>query len=201
MAYLDIILFAFVAIFIGYRLWSVLGTHDPEKPIRKKSTLQGEEVGYVVRSQTKPERTQSHQIIENDGFDEDKFLQGAQMAFRMILDAYAHDDKKTLEKLLSPDLFKTFSKAIDARKKKGQALEALLYNINMSRILNRETEDHIQKVKMKFVTEQCVLLRDAKGQLVQGDPSSAEEITDIWTFARDDRSDSPNWTLIETGKE
>lgn len=200
MAYLDIILFAFVAIFIGYRLWSVLGTHDPEKPIRKKSTLQGEEVGYVVRSQTKPERTQTPQITE-DGFDEDKFLQGAQMAFRMILDAYSHDDKKTLEKLLSPELFKTFSKAIDVRKKKGHILEALLYNINMSRILNRTTEDHIQKVKMKFVTEQCVLVRDAHGQLVQGDPSSVEEITDIWTFARDERSDNPNWILIETEKE
>jgi len=200
MAYIDIILFALVAIFIGYRLWSVLGTHDPDKPIRKKSTLQGEEVGYVVRSQTKPERTQTPQIAE-DGFDEDQFVQGAQMAFRMILDAYSHDDKKTLEKLLSPDLFKTFSKAIDARKKKGHILEALLYNINMNRILNRTTEDHTQKVKMKFVTEQCVLLRDAQGQLIQGDPSSVEEITDIWTFARDERSKNPNWTLIETEKE
>lgn len=200
MAYLDIILFAFVAIFIGYRLWTVLGNHDPEKPIRKKSMLQGEEVGYVVRSQTKPERAQAPQITD-DGFDEDKFLQGAQMAFRMILDAYSHDDKKVLEKLLSPELFKTFSKAIDARKKKGQILEAILYNINMSRIVNRTTENHIQKVKMKFVTEQCVLLRDAHGQLVEGDPSSVEEITDIWTFARDERSDNPNWTLIETDKE
>lgn len=200
MAYLDIILFALVAVFIGYRLWLVLGTHDPEKPIRKKSTLQGEEVGYVVRSQAKSERTQISQT-SNDGFDEDKFLQGAQMAFRMILDAYSHDDKKTLEKLLNPDLFKTFSKAIDARKKKGHILEARLYNINMSRILNRTTEDRIQKVKMKFVTEQCVLVRDTQGQLVQGDPSSVEEITDIWTFSRDERSKNPNWTLVETEKE
>ncbi len=197
MAYLDIFLFALVAIFIGYRLWAVLGTHDPDKPIRKKNTFQGEEVGAVVRRQRQSERPKT-QPVSADGFDEDRFLQGAQMAFRMILEAYSHDDKKTLEKLLSPELFTTFSATIDARQKKGHILEANLYNLTMTRVLDRLTEGHIQKVKVKFVSEQCVLVRDSQGQLVEGDPSSVEEITDIWTFSRDERSRNPNWILIET---
>ena len=40
MAYFDILILAAVAAFLGYRLWSILGTHDPDKPVRRsKNTM------------------------------------------------------------------------------------------------------------------------------------------------------------------
>ncbi|MEB3701697.1 Tim44-like domain protein [Candidatus Bealeia paramacronuclearis] len=200
MAHIDIFLFALVAIFVGYRLWMVLGTHDPNKPIKKKNTLQGEEVGSIVRSQTQPERSKI-QAVPTDGFDEEGFLHGAEVAFKMILEAYSQGNKTGLSKLLSPEMLSRFSKAIDARHKKGQVLETNLYRVIMSRILDRKTDGHLQKIRVKFVSEQCVLIRGKDGQLLEGDASSVEEITDIWTFERETRSGNPNWTLVETEKE
>jgi predicted lipid-binding transport protein (Tim44 family) len=40
--------------------------------------------------------------------------------------------------------------------------------------------------------------RDAKGQVVDGDPRAVRKIVDIWTFARNLRSSDPNWNLIKT---
>ena len=36
------------------------------------------------------------------------------------------------------------------------------------------------------------------GKVVDGDPGTAEEVVDIWTFERDTQSPDPNWTLVET---
>jgi predicted lipid-binding transport protein (Tim44 family) len=34
--------------------------------------------------------------------------------------------------------------------------------------------------------------------VVGGHANSVDQVTDIWTFARDTRSRDPNWTLIAT---
>ncbi len=39
MAYIDILILAAVAGFLGYRLWSILGTHDPDKPMKRKNSV------------------------------------------------------------------------------------------------------------------------------------------------------------------
>ena len=51
---------------------------------------------------------------------------------------------------------------------------------------------------VKFVTDQINVTRDAKGNVIDGDPEHPLEVIDIWTFARNTRSRNPNWTLIET---
>jgi predicted lipid-binding transport protein (Tim44 family) len=34
--------------------------------------------------------------------------------------------------------------------------------------------------------------------VLQGDPQTAEDVIDLWTFERDTTSPDPNWTLVET---
>jgi predicted lipid-binding transport protein (Tim44 family) len=34
--------------------------------------------------------------------------------------------------------------------------------------------------------------------LADGDPDKVADVTDIWTFSRDTRSQDPNWQLIAT---
>ena len=54
------------------------------------------------------------------------------------------------------------------------------------------------KVTVRFVTEQINATRDAEGTVVDGDASQIAEVIDLWTFARDTRTDDPNWQLVET---
>jgi predicted lipid-binding transport protein (Tim44 family) len=41
-------------------------------------------------------------------------------------------------------------------------------------------------------------LRDAKGEVVEGNPERVIEVIDLWTFRRDTRSTDPNWALAAT---
>jgi predicted lipid-binding transport protein (Tim44 family) len=54
------------------------------------------------------------------------------------------------------------------------------------------------RVTVRFSSEQVNVVRDAGGQAIEGDPASAEEVIDIWTFERDTQSSDPNWALVET---
>ena len=51
---------------------------------------------------------------------------------------------------------------------------------------------------MKFVSEQVNVTRDGEGEVVSGRTDLVDEVTDIWTFARDIRAQDPNWYLIAT---
>jgi predicted lipid-binding transport protein (Tim44 family) len=37
--------------------------------------------------------------------------------------------------------------------------------------------------------------------VVEGDPKSVQEVTDIWAFERNVRASDPNWTLVHTSGE
>jgi predicted lipid-binding transport protein (Tim44 family) len=54
------------------------------------------------------------------------------------------------------------------------------------------------RITVRFKSEQINLLRDGQGKVLEGDPQTAEEVIDLWTFERDSTSPDPNWTLVET---
>jgi predicted lipid-binding transport protein (Tim44 family) len=43
------------------------------------------------------------------------------------------------------------------------------------------------------------VVRDAEGDIVEGNPNEIKKSRDIWTFARVMGSDDPNWKLVATG--
>ena len=131
-------------------------------------------------------------------FDEDGFAQGAKGAFEMVVNAYAQGDRKTLRQLLANDVYGDFEQAIDEREKAGQSLETTLVNIREAEIIEAELQNRTAFVTLKFVSEQINVLRDAEGNVVEGDAEQVLDVTDIWTFARNTRSRDPNWTLVAT---
>lgn len=136
--------------------------------------------------------------LADQSFDEEQFLQGARGAFEMIVDAYARGDSKELRPLLSNDVFQDFDGAIKERQKAKQTLDTTLVNIGSAEIVEAELQGRTAFVTVKFVSEQINVLRDAKDDVIDGDPDAVTEVTDIWTFARNTRSRDPNWTLVAT---
>lgn len=218
--YLDIILFALVAAFLVLRLRSVLGRrdgfqgkNDQRLPFPGRSERVDEPVRLPDRGEAAPDVATDEpapmpasldagltQIrVADPNFDEKEFIAGAQKAFELILQAFAQEDVRSLQSLLSQDVYNNFVQTIRARQQAGEKLETTLIGIKSSEIVEAYMTGRTAHVTVKFVSEQISAVRNANSEIVEGDATSVNEVVDFWTFARDTRSSNPNWTLVATG--
>ena len=216
-AYLDIIFFAMVAAFIAFRLRSVLGRktgHERPRvdPISQRAG--GRTNDNVVPLPERGAPAQGETVTAADSsavagvsairradprFDPDHFLQGARVAFAMIVEAYAKGDKAALRPLLADEVFAQFTGAIDSREQAGRALSTELVATRSAELVDAGMTGTRARVSVRFTSEQINLTRDSAGEVVEGDPRQIETVVDLWTFERDTRARDPNWQLVETG--
>lgn len=132
------------------------------------------------------------------GFSVRIFVEGAKVAYEMILGAFARGDKSELKNLLSREVLESFSQAIDQRERDGQQMESRFVGINEASIASASLTGKKASITVRFVSEliSATLARD--GSVVEGDPKEIRENTDIWTFERDITSRDPNWKLVST---
>ena len=134
-------------------------------------------------------------------FDPIGFAKGGRQAFEMIVGSFAKGDAATLRNLLDGPTFAAFDSAIRERMSKQQTLETNLIGFLSSDIVAAQMEGSRALVTVRFVTEQINVTRNADGLAVDGNPNTVERVTDLWTFARDTRSNDPNWQLVRTASE
>ncbi|WNK00218.1 Tim44/TimA family putative adaptor protein [Thalassospiraceae bacterium LMO-JJ14] len=220
--FFDIIILAMIAGFLILRLRRVLGRRDgheggyedrfrdaahPESdtpqddnivqlPDRSETTADAPALDIDASDPTAAGLTQIK--VADPGFSPDGFTEGAKMAFEMILNAFSSGDRKALKGLLSPDVYKNFDEAITERERAAEVLEDTLVGIRSAKIVEAVMDGHHSVVTVKFFSEQISALRDAEGNIIDGNPNEVIDVTDFWTFSRDTRSSDPNWTLIGT---
>jgi predicted lipid-binding transport protein (Tim44 family) len=56
------------------------------------------------------------------------------------------------------------------------------------------------EITVRFVGELTYVVRDAQGEIVEGDPNSIKRQKDVWSFAREMGTGDPNWQLVATGE-
>jgi predicted lipid-binding transport protein (Tim44 family) len=131
-------------------------------------------------------------------FSPRSFLEGARIAYEMIVSAFAEGDKKALKPLLSRDVFDGFSAAIDTRQKNGETQESKFVGIDNSEIVTAELSGKKASVTVRFIADLISATRNRAGEVIDGDASRVRQITDVWTFERDVSSRDPNWRLVST---
>lgn len=217
--FIDIIFFAMVAAFLVLRLRSVLGrrtgqerprdifgrspsapSNSPdnvvELPDRRRATMAGAPDDRYAGT---PVGSGLNQIRNADpSFNTERFLQGGRAAFEIVLGAYAEGDVATLRPLLNDEVFGNFQKAILERQQGGETLETELIGIKSAEIVEATLDGRTALVTARFVSEQVNAVRDAKGEVIEGDPNRVAEVIDLWTFARDTQARDPNWALVAT---
>ena len=198
--YVDIIIFAILAVFLIFRLRSVLGRRDgfDEKPddegkraVFKKSdpsmkeldAVSGEGIAAVVAAD-------AH-------FSQQDFLDGAAAAYKMILEAFAKGDMDQLKPLLGYDIATDFGDAIRDRRKAGEVLTIELVDLSRVDLVRAWVEAGIAFIAVEFHSTQKKILRDEAGKIIEGS-DEAEMFVDQWVFERDISSKNPNWLLVET---
>jgi predicted lipid-binding transport protein (Tim44 family) len=131
-------------------------------------------------------------------FDARGFLEGAKMAYEMIVTAFAQGDRKTLKNLLSRDVYEGFERAIGEREKRGEKAETTFVSIDKAEIVGVEVRNQVAHMMVRFVSQLITATRNAEGAVVDGSPEAVVEVTDVWTFARPIGSRDPNWQLVAT---
>ncbi len=208
-----VILFAMIAGFLALRLYSVLGKRTGhEQPLPKPAEERVAPAPLPRTIDVKPEvRETGGRTIEagaenglravvsaDSNFDVAQFLEGAKAAYRMILEAYWKGDEETLGWLAEEDVRNAFGEAIRARKEAGHVLDNRLIAIERAMISEAVVEGKTARITVRFDADIAAVTRDQDGNVIAGSLSDAVETHDVWTFARNLRSDDPNWKLVET---
>ena len=134
-------------------------------------------------------------------FEPKSFVDGAKMAYEMIVMAYADGDRKTLKNLLSREVYDGFVSAISEREAKSEKIQSSFVGINKADIVSADMKGSEAHVTLRIVSELISATRDKAGTVIDGDPETVAEVKDVWTFARDTRSRDPNWKLVATEAE
>ena len=186
--FFDIIIFAVIAIFIIYRLRSVLGKRTG---FQKKINQQ-----EFVKKETNPQQEKIPQLTENEkkleivyqkvsSFDHKIFLEGAKKAFEIIITAFNKGDKKTLNGLVSKDVYVAFETVIDSGSNNPNSQ---FYSLIVDGIEDAKVENGKITIAVNFISEQ--ILSDNEENVVKN--------KDTWVFERLESSTGPSWTLVST---
>jgi predicted lipid-binding transport protein (Tim44 family) len=129
------------------------------------------------------------------------FTGGARAAFTAIVEAFAKGDTATLRPLLDAPTFSSFEAAIRGRVERKEKAETTLIGFEASDVAAAELQGTNASVTVRFVSEQINVLRNADGQIIDGNPNEVQKVIDLWTFRRDTKSSDPNWLLVKTESE
>ena len=212
-ALLTIIILAMIAVFVGLRLYQVLGerTGHEQQPIARPAETRVElrpapqadaaaEADAPRGNVFAPAAADGIRAIINadPSFDVARFLEGAQAAYRMILEAYWRGDEAALAPLVDRDVREAFAAAIAQRNTAGHVLDNRLVAIENAAIEHASLNGRNAVISVRFDADIAAITRDANGQVVAGTMSDAVQTHEVWTFGRSLDAADPNWLLIET---
>lgn len=203
---LDVFFIALTAI-IAYRLYIILGHRGDQASSSSDTT--DEQRRTKERSVKTPSKSSGKDGVSlmtalkqieyaDKTFSQDYFLQGAEKAFEMIIQAFIKGDKETLEELVSSKLLKKFSQVIDQRNTEERMGELLYFRVAKVEMKNVTVKNGTAFIQVMFESEQTQVLKDKNGNLIEGDPDSIDHIAEIWTFERPLDAKTPHWLLAET---
>jgi predicted lipid-binding transport protein (Tim44 family) len=209
----EIVLLAMVALFVGLRLYAVLGrrTGHEQQPVTRPEAVPGAEPPAPVADMA-PDRPEGSGFAYDDkaatgiraivsadpAFDVARFLEGAQAAYRLILEAYWKGDREELTHLAGDEVRASFDEAIAAREAAGHRLDNRLIAIERAVIEDAELKGRTASITVRFDADIAAVTRNEAGEVVAGSLTDAVVTHDVWTFRRTLGSSDPNWLLVET---
>ncbi len=185
---IEILVLAFIAGFVLFRLYTTLGKRTGEERPQPQPA-QGEfprnpmdaPVAPPVAVGTAGEGVAAIERAD-PSFEPGYFLQGARSAYELIVGAFAKGDREALRGLLTPRVYDSYVAAIEAREAQG-GLGPEIVRLKNVDLADAELVGDTARVVVKFeaeLAEGATGVRDAKER---------------WTFERNVRSSDPNWFL------
>ncbi len=214
---LSLLVLAGIAIFLILRLRSVLGTREGfEKPPAAQAPTRAKTKRDFDVIEGGPDRDITDHVEDGSdaakalaamksaepSFSVSEFLGGARGAYEMILMAFENGDVDGLKPFLADDVMETFESVIQAREEQGLTIEASFVGIRELALADATFDAATKEgeISVRLMAELTSVVRNADGEIVEGDPNEIKRQRDVWTFARSMGSSDPNWVLVATGE-
>jgi len=212
----EIVLLAMIALFVGLRLYAVLGQrtgHEQQpqpQPVTRPEAAEQPSAAQAPDIAANPAEPSGFAyekgaaqgiraiIAADPSFDVARFVEGAQTAYRLVLEAFWKGDREELAFLTGDDVRAAFEAAIAERDAAGHTLDNRLVAIERAAIEDARLDGRVAEIEVRFDAFIAAVTRDKKGELVAGSMTDAVPTNDIWTFQRDLSKNDPNWRLVET---
>ena len=159
--FIDILLFGVIAVFLIYRLRSILGSTD----------------GKIVNIKTKRAKSSFKPKIVPENTNSE-FLDGANKAYEMIVQAYQGNNIEKVKDLLTPE-------ALNAMAQAKAPKEIKFSEVKASSILDDKEENNRLIKSVKFETEHYNV---ANNEILT--------VVEEWGFEKEKKSSDPNWKLF-----
>ena len=200
--FLDIIIFAIIAIFLVYRLKNILGQNSEgneqnnQIDIGKKEFSNVVKLGNLDSDKTKTDKNSISKI--DPTFNEEEFLKGAQNFFQMVINSFVKGNLKDIVNYIDDKLIKSFKLVIDERIEEGESLKIEIVKMKSIKIKDVKELNNFLRLSVLFETRQIKVLKDKNGKVIDGDPKKSILVKDLWTFEKEIKSKDMNWKLVET---
>ncbi len=190
--YIDIILLAMIAGFIILRLRNILGRRTGhEEKIYSDYTKNFDE---LTKKNFNPKKSNPNVL---EGEEKEKFLKGAEVAYETIITSFAKGEQNKLDSLLTKDMARSFSEAINQRNKNNIKSELTFIGFKESKLEKYEKIKTDFIATVKFVSEIISVKKDKDNKVIEGNPDRIKTVTDHWKFTKNIFSKNPNWYLAE----
>ena len=214
---IQLLVLAGIAVFLILRLRSVLGTRDGfENPPVTGPTSAGrgrpefdvieggpdhDIIDHVADGSHSAKSLAAMKMAE-PGFMVGSFLEGSRGAYEMILMAFEKGDLSEVVGFLAEEVAETLQSVIDQREEQGLTVDANFVGVREVSLkeadFDRSTNEG--EVTVRFVGELTSVVKNADGEVVEGNANEIKRQRDVWTFARIMGSDNPTWQLVATGE-
>lgn len=213
----SIIVFAALAVFVLWRLSSVLGMRTGRDPapgyVQRRGPAPLPGAPPVEAPPVPPVTDRWKGLAEpqspawagldavagaDPSFSGKDFVEGGRRAYEIIVEAFSKGDRDTLRNLLSKEVFKNFEGVIAGREARGETEETAVVSIDAVTVEAARADKRSAEIALRFVSRLITVRRGKEGEEIENASGGAERVVDIWTFARDPHSADPNWKLVAT---
>lgn len=213
---LQLLVLAGIAVFLILRLRSVLGTRDgfEKPPVPRSGPTTTDTRGNFEVIEGGPDHDIIDHVPENSpaagalarmkqlepSFSVSEFLSGARGAYEMILMGFDNGQISDLKPFIAEDVYETFEQVIAHREEQGLRIEAEFIGVRDMKLSDATFDPQTRRaeVTVSYVGELTSVVKNAEGEIVEGDPRAIKKQKDVWTYARIMGSDDPNWQLSAT---
>ena len=214
-ALIELIILAGIAVFLFLRLKNVLGTREgfekprmqpkTDSPKREFKVIDGGEDKDITDNVEKNSKSANALKIikeKDENFTVNEFLSGARSAYEWILMSFEKNEMDDIRELLSEEVAEAFDSVVEQRVSQGLTIEAEFIGVREMKLVDADynLKTDTAEIVVSFVGEITSVVKNASGEIIEGDSKKIKRQKDTWTFSKNIKSSDPNWLLVATGE-
>ncbi|UWI83086.1 Tim44/TimA family putative adaptor protein [Wolbachia endosymbiont of Howardula sp.] len=198
---IELIIYALVAAFIFSRLFHSLGqstyfhlhaltiAHDDNME-RNVENIDD----YIDSHNINSMKLIYKEILQHQkDFSIKNFIEGAAIAFELIIKYFTQGNVQQLQSLVDQDLYNNFTEMIKCR---TYVYNTTIVAIISQKIIEMQLIQNVLFITVNFISEQINFAKNHKGDIVSGSTSVINRIEDKWQFKKNISLLESNWLLV-----